>query len=73
MLSIVAGINELKTQQSMYHANVNVKLMVENVIQIKSAITLNVSASRKFQNNILLAKNIIFRRMLNVFVKMVNI
>ena len=33
----------------MYHANVNVNLMGENVIQIKSVITINVGASVKVQ------------------------
>ena len=31
----------------MYHANVNVNLMVENVTQIKSRITINVGVSVK--------------------------
>ena len=31
----------------MYHANISVNLMVENVIQIKSGITINVGASVK--------------------------
>ena len=31
----------------MYHANVNVRFMVENVIQIKSGITINLDTSVK--------------------------
>ena len=36
-----------KFEQNIYHANVNVNLMEENVIQIKSGITINVDASVK--------------------------
>ena len=36
--------NELKHQQNIYNANVNVNFMVENVIQIKSGITINTNA-----------------------------
>ena len=36
-----------KHQQSIYHANVNVSLMVENVVQITSRVTINVDASVK--------------------------
>ena len=36
-----------KHQQSIYHANVNVNLMVENLIQIKSGITINVDVNVK--------------------------
>ena len=43
----------LKHLQNMYHANVNAYLMVENVVQIKSGITINVGASVK---NIIYAK-----------------
>ena len=44
--NMITGINESK---NIYHANVNVSLMVENVIQIKSGITINVSVSVKIQ------------------------
>ena len=44
----------------MFHANRNVNLMVENIIQIKSGITVNVDVSAKIQENIMCAKNIIF-------------
>ena len=39
--------NELKMLQRMYHANINVNLKVENVIQNKIGIMLNVHASEK--------------------------
>ena len=50
----------------MYHANVNVNLMEENVIQIKSGITMNVNMSVK---NIYV-RNIIFGILLHVIKKM---
>ena len=36
-----------KFQQKTYHVNVNVNLMEENAVQIKSGIMLNVDASAK--------------------------
>ena len=53
-----------------YHANVNINLMVESLIQIKSEITINFNASAK---NIIHVKTIIFGIMLPVITKMVNI
>ena len=46
-----------KHQQNMYHANVNVNLIGENVIQINSPITINVDVSVKI---IIYVKKIIF-------------
>ena len=57
----------------MDHANVNVNLMVENVIKIKSEITINIGVSAKNQKNVICAKKIIFGILLHVVVKMVNI
>ena len=57
----------------MDHANVNVNLMVENVIKIKSEITINIGVSAKSQKNVICAKKIIFGILLHVVVKMVNI
>ena len=54
----------------MYHANVNVNLMEESVIQIKSEISMNVDTNAK---NIIYMKNIIFGILLHVVIKMVNI
>ena len=59
-----------KYYQSIYHANVNINLMLENVIQIKSGITINVNVSVK---NITYVKKIIFEILLHVVAKMVNI
>ena len=54
----------------MYHANINVNLMKENVIQIKRGITINVDASVK---NIIYVKKIVFGMLLHLVGKMVNI
>ena len=53
----------------MYHENVNTNLMVENVIQIKSGIMINVNASAK---KIIYVKKIIFGILLCVVAKMVK-
>ena len=54
----------------MYHANGNANLMVENVIQIKSGIMINIDASVK---TIIYAKKIIFGILLHEVTKMENI
>ena len=54
----------------MYHANVNVNFMVENVIQVKSRIMINVDAGVK---NIIYVKKIIFEILLHLVAKTVNI
>ena len=70
---MITGINESKTLKSIYHANENVNLMVKNLIQIKSGITIDVGASVKIQKTIMYAKKIIFGILLHVLVKIVNI
>ena len=54
----------------MYHVNVNVNLMEQNVIQINGRITINVDVSVKI---IIYAKKIKFEIVLHVIVKMENI
>ena len=54
----------------MYHANVNVRFIVENVIQIQSEITINVDASIK---NIRYVKSILVRILLHLVAEVVNI
>ena len=44
MLNMITEINQSKTLKSIYHANVNVNLMEENVIPINGGITINVDA-----------------------------
>ena len=53
----------------MHHANVNVDLMEEKIIQIKIGITINVNASVR---SIIFVKNIIFGLLLHVVVKIVK-
>ena len=43
----------------MYHANLNVNLIIENVNEIVSGITINVSLSAEIQKNILHVKKVI--------------
>ena len=57
----------------MYNANANANLMVENVIQIISGITINLGPNVKIQENFIYVKNIIFGILAHVVVKMVNI
>ena len=56
----------------MYHTNVNVNWIVKNLIQNKTGIRVNVGASVKIKQNIVLVKKIIFWILQHVFVKMVN-
>ena len=57
----------------MYHGNVNVKLMIRTVIQIKSGITINADVTAKIQKNIVHVEKIIFGILVHVLAKMVNI
>ena len=56
----------------MYHINVNVKFMTENVIPIKIGITINVNVIVKIQENIR-PKKIIFGILVHILVKIINI
>ena len=44
---MITKINESKHLQNLYHKNINVNLMVENVIQIKSGIMIDVGTMQK--------------------------
>ena len=48
-----------KHEQNIYHENVNINLIVENLIQIKIGTAINVCASLNIQRN-MFAKKIIF-------------
>ena len=61
-----------KHQQSVYHTNVNVNLVVENVIQIKSGITINIDVCPKIWKNVKCVKNIIFAILIYLVKKTVN-
>ena len=56
----------------MYHAGVNVSLMVANVTEIKSETAINISVNVKIWKNITCAKKIIFGILLHVVAKMAN-
>ena len=58
-----------KHQQNIFHANVNVNLMEQNVSQINGAITINVDVNVK---NIIYMKNSFFGILLHIIVKMEN-
>ena len=47
VFKVITGINESKTLTKEGYSNVNVNLMEENLIQIKSGITINVDANVK--------------------------
>ena len=64
--NIITGINESK----IYHANVNVDLIEENVIQINGGLMINVDVSVK---NVMYVKKIMFGILLHVIWKMENI
>ena len=70
VFNIITGINESKVLQSMYHVNVNVNLMKQNVSQINGGITINVDVSVK---SIIYVKKIIFGILVDVIVKVENI
>ena len=74
VFNMITRINKSKIfKKNMYHANVNVNLMVKNVIQIKSGTTRNAGANVKILKNIMCGKKILFRILLHVVAKMVNI
>ena len=54
----------------MYHGNVNVNLMEENVIQINGGIMLIIDVNEK---NVMYVRKIMFRILLDVVMKMENI
>ena len=59
-----------KHKKSMYHANVNLNLMAENVIHIKSELMINVYMSVK---NMIYMKKIIFGILVYAVAKKANI
>ena len=58
---------------SSYHHRIDVPLMVTNIIQIRSGITINVDVRATIQENIMCVKNIILRILVHVLVKIENI
>ena len=70
VFNIVTGINESKTLTNHVSVNLNVNVIEKSVIQINCGIMINVGVS---VTNIIYVKNIIFRILLHVAVKMENI
>ena len=54
---LITGIIESKLYQNIYHANINVNSIVQNVIQMKSAISINAGVSMKTQKYIMCTKS----------------
>ena len=67
---MITGINESEILTKDIYAYVNVNLIEENVIQIKTGITINVDVSVK---NIIYVKKITFGILLHVVATMENI
>ena len=57
----------------MYYAYANASSIVENVISIKSGVTINVGESRRIRKNNICAKRITFGILPHVLVKVANI
>ena len=57
----------------MYHVNVHVSLMEENVTWMKSGIPINAGVSSKIQENIVCVKKIVLEILLHAIAKMMNI
>ena len=56
----------------MYHGNININLMVENVTQSKSGIMVSVGVNVRIHKSIICVKNIILEMLLHVLVKMAD-
>ena len=71
VFNVTTGINKsTKHQQRIYHVNVNVNLMEENVIQINGGIMIKMDVRVK---NVVYMKKTISGILLHVVVKMENI
>ena len=66
VFNMITGIIESKILKNIYHPNIIVNLIQENMIQIKSRITIKVNASVKKHH---ICENIIFLILLHVVVK----
>ena len=70
IVNMITGRVNQKFRKKIYHVNVNVNLMEENLIRTKCGIMINTDASLK---NIIYVKKIIFVILLHVLAKMENI
>ena len=74
VFNMITRINKSKIlTKNIKDANANVNLMVENEIQIRSGITINVRPNVKTLKNIVCRKRITLGILLNVVAKMINI
>ena len=74
VFNMITGINESKTLTKHISCTVNVNLMVDNVIQIKSGIMINVGVNVKIQKNIIHLKRLYLEFCyIHAIVKMINI
>ena len=71
IFNVTKGIHKSKALKKHISCQLNVNLMEENVIQIKSGITINVHVSVKIWKNMCAKK--IFRILLHVVAKMISI
>ena len=49
VLNLIAKKLNQKNSQNMYHANVNINLIIENLTQIRSIIAINIDLNAKIQ------------------------
>ena len=49
ILNLIAKKMNQKNSQNMYHANVNINLIIENLTQIRSIIAINIDLNAKIQ------------------------
>lgn len=49
ILNLIAKKLNQKNSQNMYHANVNINLIIENLTQIRSIIAINIDLNAKIQ------------------------
>ena len=70
---VITRINESKALTKRIHVIVNVNLMVENIIQIKSGIKICVDVIVKIQQKIMYVKTIIFGILVHKPVKLIYI
>ena len=70
---VITRINESKASTKRIHVIVNVKLMVVNIIQIKSGIKICVDVIVKIQQKIMYVKTIMFGILVHKLVKLIYI
>ena len=70
VFNMIKEMNELQTlTKHIYHSNVNINFMLENVTRVNSELTINVDVSAKIQENITWVKEIIFGILLHTWTR----